>query len=84
MTYPLIGRLARAEAVKGNGIGEVILMDALRRSCEQSKVVASWAIIAEAKDARAKAFYERYGFKLLSQKPLKLFLPMATAAKLFP
>lgn len=35
-------------------------------------------------DDDAKKFYERYGFLQLTDNPLHLFLPLATARGLFP
>ncbi len=40
----------------------MLLMDALRRSLELSKQVASAAVVVDAKDHAAVSFYKRYGF----------------------
>ena len=78
----LIGRLARSIAFKGQGIGEILLMDALKRSLANSVNVASWAVVVDAKDEGAIAFYKKYGFMEISTVPSRLFLPMETIAKL--
>jgi predicted GNAT family N-acyltransferase len=80
----LIGRLARSDAFPKQGIGEILLINALKHSLENSKHIASWAVIVDAKDANAFAFYKKYGFVELPGTPNRLFLPMATVAKLFP
>jgi predicted GNAT family N-acyltransferase len=80
----LIGRLARSDAFPKQGIGEILLTNALKRSWENSKHIASWAVIVDAKDANAAAFYKKYSFLELPATPNRLFLPMATIAKLFP
>jgi len=79
----LIGRLARSSAFLGQRVGESLLTDALKRSLAHSKNVASWAVIVDAKDANAVAFYKKYGFIEISTTPNRLFLPMETVAKLF-
>ena len=80
----LIGRLAVSNECRGQGLGELLLMDALNRCLSGSKQVASPAVIVDAKDDRAGAFYKKYGFIELPMIPKQLFLPMASIEKLFP
>jgi ribosomal protein S18 acetylase RimI-like enzyme len=79
----LIGRLARSSAFSGQGIGEILLTDALKRGLASSKSIASWAVIVDAKDDRAVAFYKKYGFVEIPSTPGRLFLPMETIARSF-
>ncbi len=72
----LVGRLAVDRAYRGRGLGEGLLIDALRRSLAASRSVASVAVIADAKDERGTLFYTRYGFLPFPDQPLRLFLPM--------
>ena len=76
----LVGRLARSSAFRGQGIGEILLADALKRSLANSKHVASWTVMVDAKDANA--FYKKYGLMEIPATPSRLFLPMETIAKL--
>jgi predicted GNAT family N-acyltransferase len=78
----LVGRLARSSAFREQGIGEILLTDALKRSLANSKHVASWTVIVDAKDANAVVFYKTYGFMEIPATPNRLFLPMETIAKL--
>jgi len=85
--YPLVpatllGRLAVDKAHRGQGLGERLLIDALRRSLDASRTVASVAVIVDAKDEAGAAFYARYGFVPLPDQPLRLFLSMKTLASL--
>ncbi len=80
----LIGRLAVDEPYQRQGLGELLLSDALRRICQAAEHVAAHAIVLDALDDDAKQLYERYGFLELSDDPLRLFLPLATARGLFP
>jgi ribosomal protein S18 acetylase RimI-like enzyme len=77
----LIGRLARDDRVRGRGIGELLLADAIRRILGASRSLAVFAIVVEAKNARATAFYEGFGFRVFPQRPNRLFLLASTAAK---
>lgn len=83
--YPLIpatllGRLAVDERYQGQGLGTFLLLDALRRSLNSE--VASMAVVVEAKNDRARAFYEYHQFIPFPQQQQRLYLPMATIAKM--
>ena len=79
----LLGRLAVDQSLRGKGLGEFLLMDALHRSLAAAAEIAAMAVIVDAKDKEAIAFYERFGFITLQQQPTRLFLPMKTVAALF-
>ncbi len=79
----LLGRLAVDNRQKGNGFGELLLIDALKKSLDVSAQVASCAVIAEALDENALSFYLKYGFQQFKQAPLKLYLPMKSVVDLF-
>ena len=83
--YPLVpatllGRLAVGLTYRGMGLGERLLIDALKRSLEASRAVGSAAVIVDAKDLSGVRFYERYGFKPLPEQELRLFIAMKTIA----
>jgi ribosomal protein S18 acetylase RimI-like enzyme len=78
----LIGRLARSTEFRRQGIGELLLMDALRRCHLHAKEIGSWAVLVEAKDNHAVAFYKKYGFLEIQGHPSRLFLPMQTISRL--
>ena len=80
----LLGRLARSKQFKGRGLGELLLMGALKRALEHSRNIASVAVVVEAIDEGARAFYRQYGFIDIPNHPNRLFLPMKTVAHLFP
>jgi predicted GNAT family N-acyltransferase len=79
----LIGRLARALDWKGHGVGELLLIDALRRALGSTSTVESVAVVVDAKDEPAKAFYKKYGFLELPGHENRLFLPMKTIDEMF-
>jgi len=78
----LLGRLAIDEKHKGQGLGKLLLIDALKRSYEVSKVIGSMAVIVDPIDEGAVRFYEKYGFIILPDSK-KMFLPMKTIEVLF-
>ena len=67
--YPTIpavrlGRLAVDHTCQGQGLGGALLADALERAIRSD--VASYAMVVDAKDATAAAFYRHHGFIELS------------------
>lgn len=79
----LIGCLARHIDLRGHAVGEVLLMDALRKALEATRTVASVVVVVEAKDENAVKVYKRYGFIAMPDHPDRLFIPMATVRQLF-
>ena len=79
----LLGRLAVDQGQRSKGRGELLLIDALHRSLEAASEIGAIAVVVDAKDAAAEAFYEHFDFTRLQQQPSRLFLPMKTVAALF-
>lgn len=79
----LIGRLARDVRMRGKGIGERLLADAVRRVLGARGALAVFTIGIEAKDAAASAFPEGFGFRPCPSRPRRLFLLASIAAAAF-
>jgi GNAT superfamily N-acetyltransferase len=78
----LLGRLAVDLKFKGQGLGGILLIDALKRCYEiASKSLGSIGVVVDPLDDQAIAFYEKFGFILLPDSG-KMFLPMADIAEL--
>ena len=86
--YPVpaavIGRLAVDHRNQGRGLGEILLLDAIRRVVRASDAIGVYAIVVDAKNDRARAFYERYGLSSFPSTSRRLFLPLQTFEKLGP
>lgn len=74
-----IGRLAVDHRFQRRGLGELMLMNAVHRTIQDP--AAAFALLVDAKNDPAVAFYQRYGFRPIAGKPRTLFLPLATAQK---
>ena len=78
--YPIpcfrLGRLARDVGSRGAGMGDVLMGLALERCRKARLSVAAYALLVDAKNAGAKAFYERYGFVAFADTPMRLYLPI--------
>lgn len=79
----LIGRLARDERRRGEGIGELLLADAIRRILGAAQDLAVFAIIVDAKNEAASQFYRSFGFIPFPANPSRLFMLTSTAAAAF-
>lgn len=71
-----MGRLAVDWVFAGSGLGAALLADALERACRSE--IAAYALIVDAKNEEAAAFYQHHGFISLTTAPLTLFLPLGT------
>jgi GNAT superfamily N-acetyltransferase len=82
--YPVpcfrMGRLATASELRGQGLGRLLIGSAVDRCLKAREQVAAFALIVDAKDAKAKAFYEHYGFKAFVGQALTLYLPLGSRA----
>ena len=72
----LIGRLAVDARFRGRRIGSALIIDAARRAATADPAI--YALMVDAKDDAAAAFYERMGFQRFAGRPMSLFLPLAT------
>lgn len=75
-----LGRLAVHRDARGQGLGSHLLMDAIARSLRSE--VAWVALVVDAKDEAARAFYLRFGFCAFLDDPLHLWLQRQTLAQL--
>jgi GNAT superfamily N-acetyltransferase len=77
--YPMVpvarlGRLAVDAAYQGRKIGAMLLWDAATRAVRSE--VAVFAVVVNAKDERAEAFYRHHGFALFGSLPRQLILSL--------
>ena len=79
----LLGRLAVDQSLTRQGIGAMLLLDALKRAYDVSVGnIASMAVIVDPIDEQAVSFYKKYGFVILPDSE-KMFLAMKTITELF-
>ena len=74
-----IGRLAVDLSCRGEGLGSVLLLNAIARALRSD--IAAFAVIVDAKDEIAAAFYRHHGFSSLEGMPAAFFLPLGEAAR---
>lgn len=86
--YPVpvarLGRLAVDTRAQGQGIGRVLLSHAVNLALMLSGHIGLYALVVDAKDEEAAAFYIRHGFVCFPDRPLKLFLSLDIARQAHP
>lgn len=84
--FPLpVARLARLAvdlSHQRHGLGELLLSDALQRCLQISASMGMLGVIVDAKDEKARTWYERYEFERLPDTPLTLWLPTKAMSRL--
>ncbi len=72
----LIGQLGVDRRFQGQGFGEALLLDALKRAERMTGESASLGVVVHALDERAAAWYQRLGFTPFPAHPLHLVMRM--------
>ncbi len=84
--FPLpVARLARLAVDLSHqrlGLGDLQLSDALQRCLQISASMGMLGVIVDAKDEKARTWYERYEFERLPDTPLTLWLPTKAMSRL--
>ncbi len=71
----LLGQLAVDTDFQGRGLGSDLLVDAAKRAFAAAEIIGARAIVVQAIDKQATAFYGRFGFRPFSDcEPLMLLL----------
>lgn len=77
-SYPvgmvLLARLAVDQSEQGQGVGSLLLAEALRKAVAAGEAAAARLIVVDAIDDRAVRFYQAHGFVAVPDHPRRLFL----------
>ena len=83
--YPIpvmiVARLAVDKRWADRGLGNSLLLDALQKAVTASEIAGLRAVIVDAKDDLAKAFYERRGFRPWPVGSNRLFVTLPELKK---
>lgn len=84
--YPIpvihLGPLAVDVSAKGQGLGKILLLDALKRAASVSEQLGIYAVEVYALNTAARAFYLKYGFAPLLDDERHLYLTIKAIRKL--
>lgn len=78
----MVVHLAVDRRYRGQGVGQLLLLDALDRCLAVRHDIGALFVVVEAKDDAARAFYEHHGFLPFADHEHRLYIPIATIAKL--
>ncbi|MBF0266316.1 MAG: GNAT family N-acetyltransferase [Gammaproteobacteria bacterium] len=77
-----LARLAVAVKQQRKGYGELLIIEAMNKTIEVASNLGIAGLFVDAKNQRAKTYYQQFGFISLPEKLENLFLPLATISKL--
>jgi ribosomal protein S18 acetylase RimI-like enzyme len=72
-----LARLAVDLQWQRQGIGEILMVEAMRRALLVADTAGGIGLFVDAKDESAQSYYTRYGFITLEDCPLEMFLPLS-------
>jgi ribosomal protein S18 acetylase RimI-like enzyme len=81
--YPLqvpgvkLARLAVDKQWQRQGIGEILMVEAMQRALLVADTAGGIGLFVDAKDKSAQSYYTRYGFITLEDNPLAMFLSLS-------
>lgn len=79
-----LARLAVTLGEQGQGLGESLLQDVVKRCLELRTELGIHALLVDALHERAAAFYRHYGFRETAAAALTLYLPLGNAGQSKP
>lgn len=82
LPFARLARLAVDIRHQRQGLGDLLLADALQRCLRLSVEIGMIGVIVDAKDEHARGWYERYEFERLPDSPLTLWLPTTAIERL--
>jgi ribosomal protein S18 acetylase RimI-like enzyme len=72
-----LARLAVDKQWQRQGIGEILMVEAMQRALLVADTAGGIGLFVDAKDESAQSYYARYGFIGLEDNPLEMFLPLS-------
>ncbi len=83
--YPLhalpaarLARLGVSRKMQGKGFGELLLAEAIHRTALIAEQAGIIGLFVDAKNNSVRSFYQRYGFLVIPEHQLQLFMPIKT------
>ncbi|PKL75026.1 MAG: GNAT family N-acetyltransferase [Candidatus Melainabacteria bacterium HGW-Melainabacteria-1] len=74
----LLGRLAIDSRFQGQGLGSMLLYNALETALQTSHLIGAVAVVVDALDEAAASFYAKYDFRRFEGTPNRLYVLMKT------
>lgn len=71
-----LARLAVDSRFQGQGLGQILLVDAMARVIRVAELSGCMGLTVDAKDDKAAGYYEGFGFRQAPENGLLLFMPL--------
>lgn len=81
ISVALLGRIATEQSLQGRGFGEMLLIHALGKALEASRIIGVHGVLLDAKNERLVRWYSKYGFESIPKDRLRMFMSIATFEK---
>ncbi|MEM9927797.1 MAG: GNAT family N-acetyltransferase [Cyanobacteria bacterium P01_D01_bin.50] len=78
-----LARLAVSQLYQRQGIGEIMMIEAMKRALIVAENAGGIGLFVDTKDEATKNYYSRYGFVSLEDAFLEMFLPLSTIVQMF-
>jgi GNAT superfamily N-acetyltransferase len=78
LPFLLLGRLAVDKRLQGKGYGDAMMYHVFKTTKNIAERVGILGMIVDAKDEKAAAFYQRFGFRRIEGNKNRLVLPIAS------
>ena len=69
-----LGRLAVSRRYQNQGMGEIMMVEAMKKTLTIAENAGIVGFFVDAKDEVAKHYYQRFGFQSLPDRPLEMYL----------
>jgi len=69
-----LGRLAVSRRYQQQGMGEIMMVEAMKKTLTIAENAGIVGFFVDAKDEVAKHYYQRFGFQSLPDRPLEMYL----------
>ena len=78
-----LGRLAVSKNVQRQGLGQVMMIDAIQKTLRVAQNIGIIGFFVDAKDSKAEMYYKQFGFISMPNNSLQLFFPISTLQQNF-
>ncbi|MGE0083413.1 MAG: GNAT family N-acetyltransferase [Desulfococcaceae bacterium] len=72
----LLGRLAVSLPNQRKGLGQILLVSAMKKTLASSDMIGGVGLFADVKNENVRKFYEKFGFSSFPGYDLKMYLPL--------
>jgi len=73
-----LGMIGVSRDYKGNGIGKLLMADAMAKTLQVADLIGIYALVLDALDDKVAQFYESLGFMRFVDGERKMFIPLQT------